>query len=190
MNHTDYLDKAADYINNNLSPEERAEFDAFLQGNADARQELKNLELLREVLDHRAQQETGAAWDKMRIRLDAEEKQPISLLSLWRRWRMRLSLLGAIGVAVIEAMLLVNAPAYRAMPVDTHIQQVQVVFAPDAQQGQIRELLDQVHAQIIAGPGPSGEYTLSLPADEVDAAMTALRAAPLVQDAYPSRTNP
>jgi uncharacterized protein (DUF2236 family) len=93
-------------------------------------------------------------------------------------------------VAVIEAMLLVNAPAYRAMPVDTHIQQVQVVFAPDAQQGQIRELLDQVHAQIIAGPGPGGEYTLSLPETETDAAMTTLRAASLVQDAYLARMQP
>lgn len=190
MNHSDYLEKAADYINDNLSPKERAEFDAFLHGNADARQELKNLEMFRDSMVRRSQQETEAAWEKMRIRLDAEDKQPVSFLELWRRWRMRLSLLGAVSVAFIEAMLLVNAPSYRAMPVDAHIQQIQVVFAPDAQQGQVRELLDQVHAQIIAGPGPSGEYTLSLPADEVGAAITTLRAAPLVQDAYPARTNP
>jgi hypothetical protein len=190
MNYSDYLEKAVYYINDNLSPEERAEFETFLQGNADARLELKNLELIRETMLHKSQQETEAAWEKMRILLDAEENQPVSFLELLRRWRMRLSLLGAVGVAVIEAILLVNAPAYRAMPVDAHIQQVRVVFAPDAQQGQIRELLGKVHAQIIAGPGSSGEYTLSLPADEVDPAMTVLRAAPLVQDAYPARTTP
>ncbi len=59
MNHTDYLDKAADYINDNLSPEARAEFETFLQGNVDARLELKNMELIRESMIRKSQQETG-----------------------------------------------------------------------------------------------------------------------------------
>jgi len=189
MNHSEYLDKAADYLNGTQSPEERAGFEIYLQTNPIAHQELLNLEALREMLASQIHEETDTAWVAMRTRLHSEYV-PISFLALWRRWRMRLSLLTAITVAVIEAMLLINAPVYRSISVDGNIRQIHVVFSPDAQQRQVRELLDHVLAQISAGPGPSGEYTLSLPAEEMDTALSTLRAAPIVQDAYQVNVQP
>lgn len=189
MNHSEFLDKAADYLNGDMSPEDQADFEAYLQANPTARQEVTNMEVMRETLAVQVQEETDAAWAVMRTRLQSEST-PTGLGAVWRRWRMRLSLFAAIAVALIEAMLLLNAPAYRSIPVDKNVRQIQVVFDPDAPQRLVRELLDQVHAQIIAGPGPSGEYTLSLPAQEVDAALSTLRAEPLVHDAYPANSHP
>lgn len=189
MNRSEFLDKAADHLNGDLSPEDQADFDAYLQANPTARQELTNMEVMRETLAVQVQEETDTAWAAMRTRLQSEST-PTGLRAFWRRWRLRLSLFAAIAVAAIEAMLLLNTPAYRSIPVDKNVRQIQVVFDPDAPQRQVRELLDQVHAQISAGPGPSGEYTLSLPAQEVDAALSTLRAEPLVQDAYPANTQP
>ena len=189
MNRSEFLERAADYLNGSLSPDDQAEFDAYLQANLAARQELSNMQVMRETLARQVEDETDIAWAAMRTRLQSDST-PKGLLALWRRWRMRLSLFAAITVALIEAMLLLNAPAYRSAQVDDNFRQIQVVFAPEAQQRQVRELIDQVHAQISAGPGPSGEYTLRLPAGEMDAALSTLRAAPFVQDTYPASAHP
>ena len=189
MNRSEFLDKAADYLNGELSLEERAGFEAYLQANTYARQEVSNMEAVREVLASQVQEETDTAWAAMRTRLQSDSA-PSGLLMFWRRWRMRLSLFAAIAVAMIEAMLLFNAPVYRSTAVDERYRQIRVVFAPEAQQRQVRELLDRVHAQISAGPGSSGEYTLRLPADEAEAALGSLRAAPLVLDAYTLSEHP
>lgn len=192
MNRSEFLDRAPDYLNGNLSPDDQAEFDAYLQANLAARQELSNMQVMRETLARQVEEETDIAWAAMRTSLQSESAAslPGGWLALWRRWRMRLSLFAAITVALIEAMLLLNAPAYRSAQVDENFSQIQVVFAPETQQRQVRELIDQVHAQISAGPGPSGEYTLRLPAGEMNAALSTLRAAPFVQDAYPASVHP
>lgn len=189
MNRSEFLDKAADHLNGDLALEDQVDFDAYLQANPAARQEVTNMEIMRETLADQVQEETDKAWAAMRPRLQSEST-PTGWGALWRRWRLRLSLYAAIAVAAIEALLLLNTPAYRSIPVDKNVRQIQVVFDPDAPQRQVRELLDQVHAQISAGPGPSGEYTLILPAQEVDAALRTLRAQPLVHDAYPAVANP
>lgn len=189
MNHLDFLDSATDYLNGNLLPQQLGDFESYLQTNAAARQELMNLQAFREQLSNQVQAETDTAWAALQPRLQTEAA-PISWLALWRRWRMRLSLLSAIAVALVEAVLLVNAPVYRSINLTGNTRQIQIVFAPDAQQRQVGALLEQVHAQVSAGPGSGGAYTLSLPADEMDAALRILRATPLVLDAYPVRTQP
>lgn len=189
MNRSEFMDKAADHLNGNLSPEDQVEFDAYLRANPAARHELANMEVLRETLASQVQEETDTAWLAMRTRLESASRAS-GLSALWRRWRMRLSLAVAIAVALIEALLLLNAPAYRSAQVDENFLQIQVVFAPDAQQKQVRDLLDQVHAQITDGPGASGEYTLTLPSNEANAALNALHESPLVQDAYPANKHP
>lgn len=188
MNRSEFLDKAVDHLNADLSPKDQADFDAYLQANPTARQEVTNMEIMREILADQVQEETDKAWAVMKTRLQSEST-PTGLRALWRRWRLRLSLFAAIAVAAIEALLLLNTPAYRSITIDKNVRQIQVIFDPDAPQRQVRELLDQVQAQISAGPGPSGEYTLSLPAPEVDAALSTLRTNPLVHDAYPANTN-
>jgi len=192
MSRSEFLDKAADHLNGNLSPQDQVEFDAYLRANQSAQRELANLEAMRETLARQVEEETDTAWAAMRTRLQSESAAslPSGWQALWRRWRMRLSLFAAITVALVEAMLLLNAPVYRSVQVDEDFRQIQVVFAPEAQQRQVRELIDQVHAQISAGPGPSGEYTLRLPAEEMDTALSTLRAAPFVQDAYPASAHP
>lgn len=189
MNHLDFLDSAADYLNGNLLPQQLGEFEHYLQTNAAARQELINLEAFRGQLSNQIQAETDIAWAALLPRVQVEAA-PVSWLALWRRWRMHLSLLSAIAIALIEAALLINAPVYRSINLAGNTRQIQIIFAPDAQQRQVGALLEQVHAQVSAGPGSGGAYTLSLPADEMDAALRTLRATPLVLDAYPMRTQP
>jgi hypothetical protein len=120
----------------------------------------------------------------MQARLQAE-LSPSGIRALWQRWRLLAGLFVAIAVAVIEAFFLLNAPAYRTAPLDGETQAIQVLFAPDAPQRQVRELLDQIHAQVSAGPGASGEYTVRVPVDEASNALATMRATPIVQDAYP-----
>jgi len=54
---------------------------------------------------------------------------------------------------------------------------LQVTFAPQAAEEQIRALLASVDARIVDGPGALGVYTLSVPPERADAAMRALQAA-------------
>lgn len=190
MKPDEVLDEAVDYLNENLPPDRRMAFEHTLQTNPAARQQLQNLEAVRATLTQQIMQETETAWATMRARLQSENASTSGVLLWWRRWRMRLSLLAAVSVALLEGGLLISAPSYRALPEDDTMRQIQVVFAPDAQQRQVRAVLDQVHAQINAGPGPGGEYTLSVPEADVPAAVNTLRAAPGVQDAYPINAHP
>ncbi|MHB8914714.1 MAG: anti-sigma factor [Thiobacillus sp.] len=190
MKPDEFLDEAVDYLNENLSPDRRTAFERTLQTNGSPRQQMQNLEDVRAMLTQQVTQETEAAWTLMRARLQSEKPAANGMKLWWRHWRMRLSLLAAVSVALLEGALLVNAPSYRALPENDTMRQIQVVFAPDAQQRQVRAVLDQVHAQINAGPGPGGEYTLSVPEADVPGAVNTLRAAPGVQDAYPINTRP
>ena len=183
MNRIDFLDRATDYLHDALTPDERAAFETYLQQYPQARQDLILLEAMGEAFAQRAESETEAAWAVMKQRLDAEAK-PNPALVFWRRWRLRLGLLIAVAVASIEAFMLINAPVYRAVAVAEDVREVRVLFAPDARQGQVRELLDQVRGQIKSGPGASGEYVLVLPGEQSEAALAILRSAPIVEDAY------
>jgi anti-sigma factor RsiW len=189
MNQAELLEMMADFLNGALSAKQATAFEAHLDANPAARQQLENMRVLREELVRQAEAETDAAWTVMQTRLQAESVST-GLAALWRRWRLRAGLLVAIGVAAFEAFLLLNAPAYRAAPDERETQAIQVLFAPDAPQRQVRELLDQVHAQVSAGPGASGEYTVQVHKEEAGAALAALRATPIVQDAYPRKSLP
>ena len=184
----DLLDMMADALNGALSAEQAAVLDAYMAANPAARTQLQNLRAMREELARQAEAETDAAWMLMQARLQAESSSGVK--ALWRRWRMRAGLFVAIAVAAFEAFLLFNAPVYRAVPDSGETQAIQVLFAPDASQRQVRELLDQVHAQVSAGPGASGEYTVRVTQDGSAHALSVLRATPIVQDAYPAKTRP
>jgi anti-sigma factor RsiW len=184
MNQGEFLDQATDYLNGVLSPDETANFERELAANTAMQQKLANMRVFREALAQQVEAETSVAWGHMQARLQAE-LSPSGIRALWQHWRLRAGLLVAVAVAVLEAFFLLNAPAYRTAPVESETQAIQVLFAPDVPQRQVRELLDQVHAQISAGPGTSGEYTVRVPVDEASNALTTLRATPIVQDAYP-----
>lgn len=189
MNRAEFLDLATDYLNERLNPEERAAFHAYLNEHPAAQQDLNNLGHIRNNLATQTAAETAVAWTAMQAQLNAE-KSPSGLAARWRKWRMKLGLFIAIAVAAIEAMLLMNAPVYRQAPVDSEIKNISVIFAPNVQQKAMRDLLDHLHAQITAGPGPSGEFVLSIAAEEMESALIKLRASPVVEDAYTPKARP
>jgi len=189
MNRAEFIDLAVDRLHGQLAPDAEAAFQTYLKSNPDAHIDLANLATIKSGLEEQIAIETEAAWPDMLKRLRSSES-PKEQVDFWSRSRMKLALFITLIVATIQAFLLLNAPAYRQTPVDQDKQQLIVIFAPNAQQKEVRDLLNKSGAQVSAGPGASGELTLIVDKTEADSALAALRASPIVEDAYTLKDRP
>ncbi|MGE5240612.1 MAG: anti-sigma factor family protein [Bacteroidota bacterium] len=151
------------YVNGTLANGERQDVEAHLQSCERCRQEVAWLQNLRtQVKD-----DTASSPGELGLhRLLREAKAPRSVARQPRQW-WRPALAAAAVLIVIQSAVLINVMNRPAAitPLGGPVAEgvvLQVKFAPDATEAQIRQLLQQVQASLISGPGALGVYRVRL----------------------------
>jgi len=124
----------------------------------------------------------GAGWLRIQWRLSPK---PV---------RVALALQFALVLAV-GARFGMPTPAadYRtlsAAPAAVHGARLTVVFGDSATQGEVRRILESLHARIVDGPNSVGALGIEVPSDGASTALQRLRASPLVRLAEPDAAAP
>lgn len=193
------------YATGTLDDEERPRVERHLADCAGCRDELSRCR----ALAHAVQAETGAAWSPSPAhlgaileRIDRAEQRPTPA----RGWRAALADLvrtfretpraaqwtlaaQAVLVLVLGAAFFVRQDHYGTLsspePLGAEGPRVQVVFAEDLSERELRGLLRDLGAEIVRGPTAAGVYTLRLPGATPDAEVSKLRRHPKVRLAEP-----
>lgn len=163
-------ERALNYMQNRLGPEARAAFEAEMARSPDLRAEVTALRAAAADLGRRAPPPgaKAAGWAKLSAAIEAERlPQPAN-----RNRRVSLSALQAAGLMAASVALwhfvaqpllpriggdAGFVPASESAPLPA----LRVAFAPDAPMAEVTALLQQTGAQVVAGPGALGLYTLS-----------------------------
>ena len=166
------------FVNGTLPASERDAIQAHLAGCEQCREEVHWLATLREQMQKDplpAVNEMGMARLIKAVR--TEEKQTASGPGWWR------GALAAAVLVVIAQFGVITAQwqsetIYRPLGETVEASRIQVRFAETASEAQIRELLDRVEGQIVAGPSALGLYLIALPEGaSAEQAATILRSA-------------
>ncbi len=199
-------------VNGSLDPTERSELELHLTACTECGAEVRRYEELATALEKDAAAAPSphpAQLEVLFARIDRGEQA--DGVAEKRRWPSRLRQLGSatpapvrwLVVAQLAAVLLLwvagdaTGPRPRifrtlAEPATTRVAAVRIVFAPDSTEAEIRRLLLEVRAEIVAGPSPLGAYTLALApssaGESSDAIVAVLRSRPGVQFAEPIPT--
>ncbi|GAB4371314.1 MAG: hypothetical protein Kow00114_32140 [Kiloniellaceae bacterium] len=180
------------YVNGTLGAEERRQVEAYLERSSHARDEVELLrQLRRQVKDEAIENSPGElGLQRLKREIRQAEAQPessdrmtgktITVASFWRP----LAVAACLAV-VIQAGVLVGINS-GIVSLDGGVTTasgnaavLQVTFAPDATEQQIRDVLQAAGASIADGPTALGIYNLRLVDAEitsVDEALAALRA--------------
>ena len=182
------------YVNGTLSAEERRQVEAYLERSRPARDEVELLRGLRQQVKDEAIENSPGELGLQRLKREikqAEQAPPsgdrmsgrtITVPSFWRPLAV-----AACLVVMVQAGIMVGLGGFggddivdiAGGPTDLSTPVLQVTFAPDATEEQIRELLLSAGASIADGPTALGIYQLRLvdaEATSVDEALTTLRA--------------
>ncbi|MGQ0591797.1 MAG: zf-HC2 domain-containing protein [Gammaproteobacteria bacterium] len=193
------------YVNDTLGDEERPRVERHLADCAPCRDELSRCW----ALAHAVQAETRAAWSPSPAhlgaiieRIERAERRPAPA----QRWHTALTDLvrsfretpraaqwalaaQAVLVLVLGAALFVRQEPYGTLsspePLKAEGPRVQVVFAEDLTERELRVLLRELGAEIVRGPTPAGVYTLRLSGATSDVPVPKLRGHPKVRLAEP-----
>lgn len=158
--------------NGSLDEEEAAGLERALEEDAELREELLFLDALREGV--KASTEVPSAGDLGWARLQKTIRQEERRGLVARVWKPALAL--AAGLALlVQGAAIFQLQDDRAALAGRSDAQVQITFAPDAREADLRALLQEVGATIVDGPGASGVYRLQIdPAPETPEAWRAL----------------
>lgn len=185
--HRQLLELVPWLANGTLVGEERARVQEHVAQCAQCAEELERCRALAAALvaEAPAAAPHPAQLTRLLRRLDAEEAAPaLSSLrrlaapfaALPRGWRWALSAQLALLLVAVLALFGAATPGdqspapalYRtlgdAAAAPANGTRLRVVFAPELQEGEMRQLLLEVRAEVVAGPTPLGVYTLALPA--------------------------
>jgi len=171
------------YVNGTLGAEERRQVEAYLERSSHARDEVDLLRQLRrqvkeEKIEH-SPGELGLQRLKRAIKQDARQ-QPATVAGWWRPLAVAACLAVVVQAGVMVGMNSGVIPTGNEVGVAGKSAAVlQVTFAPDATEQQIRDVLQAAGASIADGPTALGIYNLRLVDAEitsVDEALAALRA--------------
>jgi len=184
------------YINGTLPAGERAEVEAFLALDAEAREELAFAQALAgSARRHEEERDPMAGFAQFQKRLaasHADDKKPQR--RSWRAWASNWGFSPALGFVIallgLQAVMnlgvlprAVDEPVTRSLATAQRAANLKIVVRASASMAQLTELLQQQRCQIVWGPGSGGEFWLVLDdrkrIDEVRAAL--LRSA-LVDD--------
>ncbi|WP_299392094.1 hypothetical protein [Pelagibius sp.] len=177
------------YVNGTLSVEEQQAVEAYLESNAHARDEVALLAAMRQQVKEESIENSPGELGLKRLRREislseqqapapAETGKVVSIASWWRP----LAVAACLAVVIQAGVIVTGGPDGE---VDTakgfRPAVLQVTFAPDATEQQIREVLQAAGTSIAGGPSALGIYDLSLQATdggsaEIEAALAALRA--------------
>lgn len=181
------------YVNGTLDAEERRQVEAYLERSAQAREDVELLRQLRQQVKDQEQEnspgELGLQRLKREIKQDAERQKAsadkmtgkvVTVASFWRPLAVAACLALVIQAGVMVGM---NAGVI-TLDGDVSIAGkapavLQVTFAPEATEQDIRDVLQAAGASIADGPTALGIYNLRLvdPAGTtVDEALATLRA--------------
>jgi hypothetical protein len=177
------------YVNGTLSDEERRQVEAYLERSSHARDEVELLRALRQQVKDEAVENSPGELGLQRLKREIKQAEQapqsgdrmtgrtITVASFWRP----LAVAACLAV-VVQAGVMVGLGDFGGDVVDIATgpaPELQVTFAPDATEEQIRELLQSAGAAIADGPTALGIYQLRLVDAEstsLDEALTTLRA--------------
>ncbi|MBX2833394.1 MAG: hypothetical protein KTR28_00315 [Micavibrio sp.] len=178
------------YVNGSLEGKEKTLVEKAIQDNPSLEKEIKFLKQLRsEVQAQEFENSPGELGLKRLQKAIAEEKlknDPIaraeSKISREQNWGWRAAAIAACLLLMLQTIVtfpmlqnsdLTAASGPQIFHADGRV--VNVTFAPDAQEENIRNLLLAVDASIVDGPSALGIYKLSIPKN-LDATIEKLRA--------------
>ena len=184
------------YLNGTLAADERAWLITQLSLDARLRAELELLtQMAAQVKTHAARAPESIGLAAVLARIERENAP-----RFWQRWSgavehwMKPALFACVAIIGVQSWLL-NRPAqplrYRgaepAQQLGTTAGTVHlaVIFVPSISEAEMRVLLAGIGAQIVAGPGAGGEYTLALSTDQLTAAKTQLEASGMTESVRP-----
>jgi hypothetical protein len=182
------------YVNGTLSGEERRQVEAYLERSSHARDEVELLRALRQQVKDEAVENSPGELGLQRLKREIKQAEQapqsgdrmtgrtITVASFWRP----LAVAACLAV-VVQAGVMVGLGDFgggdtvdiASGPTGLPPAVMQVTFAPDATEEQIRELLQSAGAAIADGPTALGIYQLRLVDAEstsLDEALTTLRA--------------
>ncbi len=180
------------YVNGTLGAEERRQVEAYLERSAHARDEVELLrQLRRQVKEETVENSPGElGLQRLKREIRQAEAQPessdrmagkvITVASFWRP----LAVAACLAVVIQAGVLVgINSGIFSldggVITASGNAAVLQVTFAPDATEQQIRDVLQAAGASIADGPTALGIYNLRLVDAEitsVDEALAALRA--------------
>ncbi|WP_193371526.1 hypothetical protein [Pelagibius marinus] len=181
------------YVNGTLEAGERQAVEAYLEESAHARDEVELLRQLRQQVKEQAFEnspgELGLQRLKREIKQDAEQQKGsadrmtgkvLTVASFWRPLAVAACLAIVVQAGVMVGMNTGMIPTGGDVTIARKAPAVmQVTFAPDATEQDIREVLQSAGASIADGPTALGIYNLRLVdpnATTVEEALAALRA--------------
>lgn len=177
------------YVNGTLEDAERRQVEAYLERSSHARDEVELLRALRQqVKDEAIESSPGElGLQRLKRQMKQEAAQPqdrmagrtITVASFWRPLAV-----AACLVVMVQAGIMVGLGGFGTTDGGVTTATggspavLQVTFAPEATEQQIRDLLQQAGASIADGPTALGVYNLRLVDAEgsVDEALATLRA--------------
>ncbi len=168
-------DEMLNYVQNRLSSDRRAAFEAHMKTDPQLASEVKMMQAVRVELSQEGEALEGASgWERLSSSIDAsrapanDNRAPIRQL-----FQMAAAAVLAVGVWHFGVAPSLNGGGpYETVSEVAGGPLLQVVFAGNAPLGEVTALLDQFEGQIIAGPTALGGY-------RVEFADTALRDAAL-----------
>ena len=184
------------YINGTLAANERAEVEAFLALDAEAREELAFAQALAGAARrHVGERDPMAGFAQFRQRLAAaradEQKPP---RRGWREWARSWGFSPALGfvIALLGVQTVMNLgvlpravdePVTRSLATAQRAANLKIVVRASTNMAQLAELLQAQRCQIVWGPGSGGEFWLVVDdRKRIEAVRNALLGSNLVDD--------
>ena len=177
------------YVNGTLEGEERRQVEAYVARSSHARDEVELLRALRRQVKDEAIESSPGELGLQRLKRQMKQEaaqtgdkmagRTITIASFWRPLAV-----AACLVVMVQAGVMVGVGGFGGPDGDVTTASggspavLQVTFAPDATEQQIRDVLQQAGASIADGPTALGVYNLRLVGAEasVDEALATLRA--------------
>lgn len=171
------------YVTGTLDVEQRAFVDQQLSRFEVLRTELAWLRKLQQDIRESAPAPSGdLGWSRLHDRIEAESRPDVIPIHRARRpkwYAPALALAATVLIAqtAVIGVLIHEEQNLRPLTGTTASSgaQLQVQFLPQASEEQIRKLLNEVHAQIVSGPGALGIYTVRVAEGDGEAALQRMR---------------
>lgn len=167
-------DLLAFYVNGTLTDNEQREVEAHIATCERCQQELVLLRTMRDVSRQQSSEfPREFAWQRLKRDLKRESVSSTPKSKTW--WQPAVGIAAAVIIAV-QAVTIINLND----EVDTYTQAgyqhggvvVQIKINPQATEAQLRELLLDIDAEIVAGPSANGLYRVKLSAKKDDPSVT------------------
>ncbi|MDZ7841560.1 MAG: hypothetical protein U5R46_12230 [Gammaproteobacteria bacterium] len=166
------------YVNDTLTGAEANRVRDYLQDNERA---AADVEMLRQVRETVKSQDFGSPGEfglrRLKSTIDEESRKSGSAVAAGWWWRPAIA--AAVLVIAVQAGLLIDArrggDTYKPAGEATATPTIQVRFDPGATERDIRRLLNELHIEIVQGPGSAGVYRVTAIRDDADIEQLAAR---------------